>query len=63
MTTLTPESIKAARLAAGLTQKQAAGRIGVSERAWQAYEGGKYLPSWRTWRLWELTEPRKESKA
>lgn len=59
--TVTAESILAARLAAGLTQKQAAARVGVSTRAWQAYEQNEYMPSWRTWRLWELTEPKKGS--
>lgn len=37
----TPEEIKAARLAAGLTQRQAAERIGYKLRSWEDWEQGK----------------------
>lgn len=46
--------VKAARVAAGLTQQAAADLVGVSVKSWEAYEGG-----WRniqppTWRLFQL---------
>ena len=37
----TPEAIKAARAAAGLTQTQAAAMIYCTLRGWQDWEGGK----------------------
>ena len=37
----TPKAIKKARLAAGLTQQQAAELIGYSRRAWQEWEAGR----------------------
>lgn len=37
----TPEAIKAARAAAGLTQTQAAALIYCTLRGWQDWEGGK----------------------
>lgn len=37
----TPKQILAARLAAGLTQQQAADLIQYSERAWQEWEAGR----------------------
>lgn len=36
-----PREIKKARLAVGLSQKQAADLINYSERAWQEWEGGR----------------------
>ena len=36
-----PSDIKEARLAAGLTQQQAAELIGYSRRAWQEWECGR----------------------
>jgi DNA-binding transcriptional regulator YiaG len=36
-----PDEIKAARIAAHLTQTQAAEKIGYTERAWQDWEGGR----------------------
>ncbi len=36
-----PSEIRAARLAAGLTQRQAAALICYSRRAWQEWEGGR----------------------
>jgi len=37
--------LKEARLKSGLTQKQAAEAVGVSERQWQLWESGKNCPS------------------
>lgn len=37
----TPAQVIAAREAAGLTQSEAAGKIGGTLRAWQDYEGGQ----------------------
>jgi len=36
-----PTRIRKERLSAGLTQADAAGLLGVSERAWQDWEGGR----------------------
>lgn len=36
-----PAKVQKARLAAGLTQTQAASRIGYSWRAWQEWEAGR----------------------
>ena len=47
----TPQEILAARKAAGLTQTQAAGIVGVKLRAWQYWEaGGRTMPT----SAWEL---------
>ncbi len=49
--TPTPDQIKAARAKAGLTQTEAAERIGMTRAAWARYEAGKrpLTPS-----LWDL---------
>ena len=39
-------SLKAARVNAELTQREAAKRIGVSREALQTYESGKTIPNW-----------------
>jgi DNA-binding transcriptional regulator YiaG len=42
----TPESIREARAASGLTQSAAAALIGASLRAWSAWEvGGRNMPA------------------
>lgn len=48
----TPEQIRAARMAAGLTQSQSAELVGLShENRWQEYEAGRRSPSRQTWEL------------
>jgi DNA-binding XRE family transcriptional regulator len=37
----TPEAVKAARIAAGLTQEQAGAAVGVARRTWQDWERGQ----------------------
>lgn len=49
----TPQQLKAARIAAGLTQKQAAQLVGVQERAWCYYEAGRPI-SYCKWRIFQL---------
>lgn len=42
----TPAAVKAARLAAGLTQEQAGATIGRARRAWQDWElGNRRMPA------------------
>ena len=36
------DRLKAARKDRGLTQQQAADKVGVPQQTWQRYEGGKY---------------------
>jgi putative transcriptional regulator len=43
-----PSEILSARLAAGMTQAQAANLIDYSERAWQEWEGGRRRMRWST---------------
>lgn len=38
------ERVKARRIELGLTQQQAADRLGVTNPAWNAIENGKYSP-------------------
>ncbi|GLK78068.1 hypothetical protein GCM10008171_33220 [Methylopila jiangsuensis] len=54
--TPTPEQIKAAREAVGLTQKQAADLVQASSRAWQNWEAPVGSPEGRAMRpaLWEM---------
>lgn len=59
MTHPTLQTIKAARLAAGLTQTQAGALIGASRRTWQNWEAPADSPSHRNmpvakWRLFNL---------
>lgn len=59
MTHPTPEEIRAARLAAGLTQMQAGALIGTSRRTWQNWEAPVGSPSHRNmpvakWRFFNL---------
>lgn len=41
-------SLAAARVNAGLSQKEAAKRLGLSPATLQNYEAGKTVPSWET---------------
>ena len=41
-------TLKAARVNAGLSQREAAVRIGVSTATLQNYESGKTIPDWLT---------------
>ena len=51
----TPEEIKQARAAAGLTQVEAAAQAGVSgDRVWKMWEAGDRVPTAQTWELWLL---------
>jgi DNA-binding XRE family transcriptional regulator len=49
----TPQQLKALRLAAGLTQKQAAELVGAQERSWKYYEAGRPIP-YSKWRIFLL---------
>lgn len=48
----TPETIKAAREKAGLTQKEAGELIGAALRTWQDWEGGQRKMPLAKWELW-----------
>lgn len=50
----TPDQILAARLAAGLSQSQAARLIDLNRFRWSDYETGKVKMSWQMWRLFRL---------
>ena len=50
----TPQEILAARKAAGLTQTQAAGLVGVKLRAWQYWEAGQRVVPTSAWELFNL---------
>jgi transcriptional regulator with XRE-family HTH domain len=55
----TPEEIRAARTASGLTQAAAAALIGKTCRAWQYYEADVSLKSHRKmdpmlWEMWQI---------
>jgi putative transcriptional regulator len=56
----TPEAIRAARDAVGLTQRAAADLIYATERAWQAWEQGTRPMHPALWEYWGLrvTYPR-----
>jgi hypothetical protein len=49
----TPDAIRAARLALGLTQTQAGAVIYASLRAWQDYESGARRLHPGLWELWQ----------
>ena len=42
---ITPDDLRELRDRLGLTQSEVAARVGVSSRAWGAYERGEYEPS------------------
>lgn len=48
-----PSKIKAARVAAGLTQEQAARVIGATRRAWQEWEAGRRNMPCAKWELFQ----------
>jgi putative transcriptional regulator len=50
----TPEAIRAARAAAGLTQTEAAALIYSGLRAWQEWEAGARRMHPALWELWNL---------
>ena len=50
----TPESIRAARAAAGLTQTEAASLIHGTMRAWQEYEAGNRRMHPGLWELFRM---------
>lgn len=55
----TPAAVKAARLAAGLTQEQAGATIGRARRAWQDWElGNRRMPA-GLFELFNLKQQRK----
>jgi len=50
--TPTPAQIRKARLAADLTQRQAAALIGYSLRMWEEWEAGRYPMRAVLWQAW-----------
>lgn len=58
----TPEAIRAARRAAGLTQTQAAALIYCTLRGWQDWEGGKRAMHPAFFELFSLKAKKKELK-
>lgn len=46
--------IRAARVAAGLTQRQAGALIYCSDETWRAWENGRNRMSAALWELWQL---------
>jgi putative transcriptional regulator len=52
--TPTKDEVVKARAAAGLTQKQAAALVHVSERMWQYYEAGSERMPPQRWELFNL---------
>jgi DNA-binding XRE family transcriptional regulator len=50
----TPAEVKAARVALGLTQTQAAAIIGYSKRGWQGIEAGDRAMRPSAWELFQL---------
>lgn len=57
---MTPQEIKAARLAAGLTQAQAAALIHCGMTTWQGWELGTRKMHPAFWELFKLKAERKE---
>lgn len=56
---MTPHEIRESRLAAGLTQAQAAAEVGAARRTWQDWEAGKRsmpVSAWLVHRLMQ-TQP------
>ena len=51
MPSITPDQIKAAREAAGLSTAQAAELVGVTQRAWQLWESGDRAMKKPMWTL------------
>lgn len=63
MTGPTPDAIRAARKAAGLTQTQAAALIYCTMRAWQDWEAGKRSMHPAMWELWQIKAAQPSSSA
>ena len=49
-----PDDIRQARKAAGLTQAQAGELIGATRRAWQEWEAGRRNMPGAKWELWVI---------
>ena len=62
MTLPTPQQIKTARQAAGLTQAAAAQLVGVLLRSWQRWESGERKISATAWKLFKIKTERKMDK-
>jgi DNA (cytosine-5)-methyltransferase 1 len=58
-----PEEVKAARAAAGLTQAEAAAVIYCGWRAWQEWEAGNRKMHPAFWELWALKVGSDESSS
>ena len=54
MPSITPDQIKAAREAAGLSTAQAAELVGVTQRAWQLWESGDRAMKKNLWDLFSI---------
>lgn len=54
MTSPTPDDVRAARAAAGLTQTAAAALVRSSMRAWQSWEGGQREMHPGLWELFQI---------
>lgn len=54
MTSPTPEEIRAARLTAGLTVRQACEMVHASPRSWQNYEAGDRVMHPAIWELFRI---------
>lgn len=50
----TPEEVKAARIEAGLKQREAADLVHVTLRAWQTWEEGSRAISLTAWELFKI---------
>ena len=55
----TPEQVKAVREKLGLTQAEAAERVGVSQEAWSAWERGVRKPTRRSAMLIDMLRRKK----
>lgn len=49
-----PADIRASRLSLGLTQAQAGGLVGVTDRAWRYWEAGRRTMPVGIWELFQL---------
>lgn len=58
----TKEQVKQARLAAGLTQSQAANAVHVNLRSWQKWESGERPINLAAWELFLIKSKRKNEK-
>lgn len=49
-----PADIRATRISLGLTQAQAGAMVGVTDRAWRAWEAGFRVMPGAKWELWVI---------